>query len=371
MKYKLLTILLFHCFFSLAQSDKVTVTDVKPPKESKDRPEYEEYHLPKVTYSDKKIEEKINIFLQIEYLEHLPGVFKEHPYEKICYDPNDNQGTVSFEGWEKYKTPKNILSLKIEGEATGAYPEHFEQYRSFDLTTGNPIMMRDLLLDSKTKELAELLNQKVKTEIEDYLKEVRDSLKNPAILGEERERYGEQDTMYSDCLRDHNDSTMDSYEYYFTKDSVTFVLGRCSNHAMRAIDDLYDFYIPMAYTDLETYLNPYGKSIVYSKNTVVIPDGPEEKMFKGSIGKIPVTLIITERYYDSTSIYPMYWYDKHKIPIDLDGTYSSGHFTFKEKDNNNNLIATIEADWVDNRKIIGTWTNAKTGEVLKLALEAY
>jgi hypothetical protein len=371
MKYKLLSILLMYSFFSLAQSDKVIITDLKPSKESKDRPDYEEYHFPKVSCSDKKTEEKINIFLQIEYLEHLPGVFKKHPYEKICYDPNDNHGTVSFEGWEKYKTPKNILSLKIEGEATGAYPEHFEQYRSFDLTTGNPIIMRNLLLESKRMGLAELLNQKVKTQIDDYLKEVRDSLKSPTVIGEERERYGEQDTLYTNCLQDHEETTMDSYEYYFTKDSVTFVLGRCSNHAMRAIDDLYDFYIPMAYTDLGTYLNPYGKSILYSQNTIVTPDNPESKMFKGTIGKIPVTMILTEKDYDSVSIYPMYWYDKHRIPIDLNGTYYTGHLSLKERNSDYNIIANIEADWVDNHKIIGTWTDANTGKVLKLELETY
>ncbi|MGY0038387.1 hypothetical protein [Pedobacter sp. NJ-S-72] len=33
--------------------------------------------------------------------------------------------------------------------------------------------------------------------------------------------------------------------------------------------------------------------------------------------------------------------------------------------------ANIEADWIDHKKIFGTWTNYKTREVLKVELDLY
>jgi hypothetical protein len=371
MKYRLLLILFINSLLTLAQNN-VTASDVKPYNTSKDKPEYEGYHFPEITHSNKKITEKINTFLQIEYLEHPPGVYKKHPFEKICYDQNEYRPHTSFDAWEKFNTPKNILSLKIEGEGTGAYSEYFEQYRSFDLINGNPILLKNLLLQSKTAELNALLKQKVRTEIEDYLKEIRDSVASPKITAEDRERYGAQDTMYTYCLDDYRESTIDYYEYYFTKDSITFVLGRCSNHAMRALDDLYVFYLPMSYKDLDSYLSPYGKSLFLSKVTPTInPETPDGRMFKGTIGTIPVTFIIYEVIGNDGSFSAQYWYDRHKIPIDLSSFYQKGHFSFKEYGESDSPTAIIEADWVNNHKIIGTWKDTKTGRVLKLALEAY
>ena len=56
-------------------------------------PVSEEYTFPEIQTAPKtKIGEKINIFLQLHYLQHLPGVFKKTPFEKVTYDSPENQG---------------------------------------------------------------------------------------------------------------------------------------------------------------------------------------------------------------------------------------------------------------------------------------
>lgn len=375
-KIKLPVVLLFVSSIAFAQSDKAKLTDVLPYNTSKDRPEYEQYHFPELNYPEKKVAEKINTFLQVEYLEHVPGVFKKHPFEKVCYNPITENPNTSFDGWEKLGTPKNILSLKIEGEYNGAYPEHFDNWRNFDLRTGNPILLKDLFVKSKTKDLENILTKRVLKKIKDYLLEIKDSLANPKLVGEERERFAEQEEMYNSCLENGKVVSFEYVEYYFTKDSMVFVEGRCSNHAMHALDDLDAFYLPIAYKDLGDYFSAYGKSLFEGKTTTAIPSNiPDGKIYKGTVGNIPVTLIIYQQIGDDGSFTCHYWYDKHKIPIECSGTFLDGKFELTEHellvDGSEMNSADINAAWIDNRKIIGTWRSEKTGKVLKILLEPY
>src|SRR5690606_17075530 len=57
--------------------------------------------------------EKINAFLQVNELDHVPGVFKNHPFENVVFDSTDCCSYVDFQQWEHFKTPENILSLSI------------------------------------------------------------------------------------------------------------------------------------------------------------------------------------------------------------------------------------------------------------------
>jgi hypothetical protein len=48
----------------------------------------------------------------------------------------------------------------------------------------------------------------------------------------------------------------------FWKDKLTFVAGRCSNHAMRALDDLGSHVVEFSYKELEKYWSPYAKNLL-------------------------------------------------------------------------------------------------------------
>jgi hypothetical protein len=71
-----------------------------------------------------------------------------------------------------------------------------------------------------------------------------------------------------------------------------------------------------------------------------------------------------------------YWYDKIKIPIEWNGTFTNNHFSLIEYDKYDEekekwiIKAKIEADLINNN-IIGTWIDIKTNEIFKIELTEY
>ena len=366
MRYRLITLLLLCAHTVLSQTPNVIIKNIKPA--------YEENKFPEISYpANPKISEKINTALQLEYLEHLPGVFKKHPFENVCYVPDAGTNHMSFYEWKKLKSPKNVLSISIDGEATGAYPEGFTNYHNFDLETGEPVYLTSLFTKAGQAQLLKKLNQKVKKTIQDFLKENNVQTNDK----EEQERVSEQQSIYKECLGEVDGNSLKSYEFSPGRDSITFIRYRCSNHANRALDDLGEYYISYSYAQVKPYLSAYGKKALLNENGPRNTTSPKGKMFKGKIaGKYPITAIISDIYSDG-SLNMRYWYDKVKIPIELSGKFANGHFTLVENDYHSEEAqawiakANIEADWVDNKKIIGTWTNTKTNAVLKLELDTY
>lgn len=350
----------------VAQNAEVILEDLKPA--------HDENLFPSIKYSSNtKIEGKLNTFLQLENLEHLPGQFKKHPFEKVAYNEEGHNSSVFFYGYEKINTPKNILSLMLNGEATGAYSEGFEIYYNFDLRTGNKINLDEFLTENGLKEITDKLNLKTKNSIEEYLQSLDESA---ADEGEEFERIQAQIDMYTYCMADIEENSIDYYEYYFEKDCITFVRGRCSNHAMRAIDDLGRFTIKYGYNEIEEFLSLFGKGILNGAPEIIHQASPNGKFYKGTINnKYKITVLVSEVYSDN-SLSVKYWYDKYKNPIDWSGSISDNHFTLKEYDYYDEekqkwiLKARIEADLIDN-KIIGTWKNLETNEFFKLNLTEY
>lgn len=365
-KYRLTTILLLCANTLFSQTPHVIIKDIKPA--------YEDNKFPEVSCpANPKVSEKINTFLQLEYLEHVPGVFKKHPFENVCYVPDASRNHVSFYEWDRLKSPKSVLSISINGEATGAYPEGFTNYHNFDLETGEPIYLQSLLTKVGQAQLLKKLNQKVKKTIQDFLKENNVKTNDK----EEQERISEQQRIYKECLGEVDGNSLESYDFSPGRDSITFIRYRCSNHANRALDDLDKYYISYPYGQVKQYLSSYGKKVLLGEKASSGTSSPKGKIFKGKIaGKYPVTAIITDIYSDG-SLKMNYWYDKVKTPIELSGKFVNGHFTLVENDYHSEEAqawiakANIEADWVDNKKIIGTWTNAKTNAVLKLELDTY
>lgn len=338
-------------------------------------PATEDYIFPEVfSTPDTKIGEKINIFLHLHYLQHLPGIYKKNPFEKVTYDSTQNNNSYVFYGWTKEETPINILSLSLNSEFSGAYIEGYESHHNFDARNGNSILLSDILQTNQQLKLAQLINQKVKTEINLFLSETRKNLQitDSTKQRELFERYKEQIILYEDCLTDFTEYQLGDFNFYFTQNQLHILRGRCSSHVNRAIDDLYEFDIPLEYSSLKEYLSDYGKSLLYN---IPVNGGksntPIGKIFKGTIGKNAVTMVIPLINYD-TSLTVNYWYDKYKIPIECHGTLKNNHFYLMEQSTDDflRLIGIIEADW-NNGTIKGVWINNKNKKEYPIVLMTY
>jgi hypothetical protein len=338
--------------------DGISISDLKPVSE--------EYKFPVVHFAkNKTIEEKINTFLQLESLEHLPGVYKKSPFENVRPADGSISGTTSFYGWNRNKTIPEILSLALEGEYVGAYPEGFTIYFNFDTGTGNKISLKDLFTENGQGAIVRMLNENVSKTIKDHLDSLKNKPLSPPANDEDVEMRNDAIAMYEDCLETTMDYKLTDYSFLFDKNNIVFERGRCSNHAMRPLDELDRFSIPMSFTKVKKHLTPYGENLLNSSGKAMSTISPEGKLYKGFInGKYAIGAIISSINEDG-SLTMQYWYDKSKTPIEWNGTYSNQHFSMKEGD-----AAQIEADWKDN-KIIGTWTDLKKKQPLKLELIAY
>jgi hypothetical protein len=177
--------------------------------------------------------------------------------------------------------------------------------------------------------------------------------------------------IYESCM------AYDIYEYtsfYFRKNSIVLERDRCSNHASRALDEFEKEYTSYSYAfkDIKKYLSPYGAALVKGSNESVKNTSFRGKIYKGWIGKYPITALI-DYVYDDGSLAMFYWYDKHKIIIKWIGHVTNKHFVLKELDLDisSTINANIDAKW-DEGKIFGTWTSTKNGsQALELKLIEY
>jgi hypothetical protein len=340
------------CF---SQQKTVKITDLQP--------KTEDFNFPKISYPEKPVvENKINTFLQVDQLEYVPGS-EVSPSKLVSSGKTSYSNYVYFYSWEKLETPKNILSIAIDGEASGAYPEGFSIWKNFDLRTGNFINAKDLFQPDSVKTIENLIQKNVKKEVNDFLIQLK-SEKNPS------KEVLEQISMYEDCFTDF---TLEGIEYYFAKDKIRFIAGRCSNHAMRALDDLGSHVVEFRYKELEKHWSSYAKNLL-SGSEKIDKTCLDNKLYKGKIdGKYPITVLINQVYADG-SFSAKYWYDKNKKLIQWDGKLKDNHISIIENDyyseETNQWIfkALVEADLQGN-KIIGTWQDYKTKKYLKLELE--
>jgi hypothetical protein len=354
MKSKILFFLLIFGL-SFSQQKGLKITDLKPKTENA--------VFPLVSYTENPgVENKINTFLQVNQLEHIPGA-EGDPFKLVSTGKTSYSNYVYFYSWEKLETPKNILSIALDGEASGAYPEGFSIWKNFDLRTGNVINAKDLFQPNLIQTVESLIQKSVKKEVDDFLTELK-SDKNPS------EEVLDQIAMYEECFTGF---TLDGIEYYFAKDKIRFIAGRCSNHAMRALDELDSHVVEFPYQEMEKYWSSYAKNLL-SGSDKVDKTSLNNKLYKGKIdGKYPVTVLI-DQLYDDGSFSAHYWYDKNKKLIEWHGKIKGNHISMTESDYYSEearqwmLKAFVEADLQGNR-IIGTWQDYKTKKYLKLELE--
>lgn len=344
------------CF---SQQKNLKVNDLKPKSEN--------FNFPVISFSAKPlVERKINTFLQVNELEFIPGS-GNNPSQLALTATNSYKNFVYFYEWKKLETPKNILSLSIDGEATGAYPEGFSDWKNFDLRTGNYINLQDLFETTSIDSIQNIVNENVVNKIQNFLAELK-SHNDP----EDEEK--EQIRMYEECLEYAKGEKLEYTKFFFGKDKLTIVRERCSNHAMRALDDLGSYEIELPYTEIQQYLSDYGKNLLSKSDKFVRQNTVQNKLYKGKIDeKYPVTLLMKQVFEDG-SFSAFYWYDKNKKLIEWSGTLKNDHISITENDYHSEELkkwipkAYIEAE-VKGNKIVGTWQDYKTKKYLKLELQ--
>lgn len=318
-----------------------------------------EHRFPYFVAKDRSKEwvaDSINIYLHLSYLELLPNTYKRDPFEVINTDKVMPRLMVySFEVYQNSK----FISVDMMMEGCGAYCEEFSVHNTFLAQNGKFVSSKSLFSKRGLQQFDNLNHQNIQKTIKEFLKK------------DEVDR--EQTELYQECLkRDYKGKVDSDTEFSIYKNRLFIYSGRCSNHAMRALDDIGDFSNSYSFDEIKDYLSPIGKYLLDRDQKILKSIDMIEGVYRGEIAhKYPIKLFI-QSIYDDGSLSAFYWYEKYKKPLDLKGTYQHGEIKLYLKEHSEQEKRWIKVESFIGRlkdgKIKGVWKNIRNGEEFDLSL---
>ena len=312
--------------------------------------EYDDSKFPIIRSSENpQAAELINIVLHHYALEKVYEEEDENRFENVFPPEGEFHGADDF----SYNITANndrYFSVSITCAYTGAYTEYHTQYFNFDAKTGQPIQLSDMFGLSAMYDLADWVSSSIHEQIVSYMNNI--DLEDPEGYGQE------QYELYAECAEWYVEPQSLSEEYYFLTDSsITFVKGRCSNHMMAALDELWEFYEEYSLVELQSMMSDDGIALMFREqlnyNHVTVPVG---KVLKGKIaGKYPITMIVKHSYGDS--YYGVYWYDKVKQPIKLSGELDDAAYVHFTEEVNDKTTGKFDLQVMQGGTLDGEWKN--------------
>ena len=286
--------------------------------------------MPWIVASDKRVAAKINDRLFIGQFGVLaPKTTRKH---FTAEDGVVVEGLAS-QDFSISRNDDRVLTVAFENEGCGAYCEGYRVFYSFDVRTGDTLYAEDLFTEVG---LRSLQGQIHRARLSAYRK-LLVSLRNELKIAQKQRQANSQDLrndlqerieLNSRCAGEgiHTDRTpraadisigfgYDNLELAATEFHLT--RGRCSNHAMRALDDVGDFTLTLSYAALRPHLTDYGKTLLLKEGSAQPPVGIYGQILRGNIGGSEVTMLINKG--SDNSVAGHYFYNKYSKPIELSG----------------------------------------------------
>lgn len=244
-----ITILFMNC-----KSEDFTITNVK---ESNLRFPKATFEFP-ILNGTKNITDSVNKQL----IKSLFDIDVYSDYEKVFQNARSNKENriynLTFLNYEINTLNDLIYSITFYTEGCGAYCEEYEQSFNFNLENGNKINLDSIFtVIGKKKFLKEISNQKSK-KINSYISK----LKQEQVLENEQITVNQSIQLYRTCLKRLPLTTLEYLDFKIKKDSIFLISDKCSNHAMRALDDLGDYTFSFHKSYFNIFLNKYGKELL-------------------------------------------------------------------------------------------------------------
>jgi hypothetical protein len=200
--------------------------------------------FPRVAHANPSVADSINATLQQELLmnerlvDDTVAMFANTRYELT--DSSSNPGYTHMEFVESMNNER-VFSIFFQLEYTSAYPESYQQYFNFDLTTGRRLAVEDLFTEAGIKQISKRLIDERKKRIASWIKDMR--LENEA-----------EDSAWV------RQSFEEPHQFLLTTEGILFYKGYCFPHVARSYDTDLDVLIP--YQSLSRYLHEEGRKIL-------------------------------------------------------------------------------------------------------------
>ncbi|WP_293780888.1 hypothetical protein [uncultured Oxalicibacterium sp.] len=322
----------------------------------------DDIHMPYVGNGEDKASANINLLLHIDRLRALPP---NKPAATIKAGDADLAGLAS-QSFTVTRNDARILSLRFDAEGCGAYCEEFNVYYSFDKQNGRRLMAEDLFSSNGRKALARRLQQ-----------EKRQRYRQQIMLLETEYRAAKKQHVDQETLTDLKDrlalnrecllrntepvknlDTLEPYGWEFGAQQFTLQAARCSNHAMRALDDVGDISLSLPYAGWATSMTTYGRHVLLgTERTSQTPTSFAGQLLRGALGKQAIVMLLQQ--YRDGSISGVYFYERYRKPIELSGRLNNGSLHLHETDTNGDLTANLILNSTGNQ-LTGEWQGRQT-----------
>lgn len=258
------------------------------------------YRFPKLVGTGDAVK-RINTYLHTMELKTRPDSFKSSPFENIWPQEGEIWGVTRLDYHVDGYGP-GFLAVTIESDTGGAFTSTQSTSHLFDLASGQPIILEQLLSESGLQNLHAQLRQQRSQRITDFLsgetitngrdgRAVSLDSSNPEIAELQR-------STYEQCRQTRLGRSIDEERIHWGSQHMTMSIRGCMLPYMRDLDELGDFENSIAYTALENDLTPYGHCLLIKDgaNCKRPPDIRAGGVYQGSLnGSIPITLILSHK----------------------------------------------------------------------------
>ena len=247
-----------------------------------------------------------------------PGKTWTPPADKLPQGTNSLAFTVNF---LPAANPR-LLSLGFSGEGCGAYCEGYSSTELFDLRDGRKVTLGDLLTIDGFAAVARRVDAERRRAYQEEVRALRAALKATSKGRKKDDDDDDRLTLNVDCLK-QVDSQPTTPDYLVSdvfaldgRGGLVLTRGRCSNHAMRALDDVDEVKTAIPAADLKAWLTPYGLAVVRREGDAPPPAPFAGRELHGRLAGMAVTMRL-EPPRDGADTHGSYEYDKFHTPIAL------------------------------------------------------
>jgi len=266
-----------------------------------------------------------------------------------------DQDTVTGTAGQSFEVSRNdnrILTIDFDTEGCGAYCENYQTHYSFHVPTGRLLTSGDLLTQTGMEQLAKRMQKEKMLRYQGQITLLKKdlALERKKNAAKPRQEYIDdleaRIELNEGCLAElspgdspdqqysqYNASLIDQFHYldfHLTATGIEVTAGRCSNHAMRALDDVDDIAMPLTYADAKPYLSAYGRAILLGEGTAAPPSLVYDQLLRGKLGAGIAISMQLKKSADG-SVTGNYFYDKYRKAIRLSGRQTGNTLMVKEQ----------------------------------------
>ncbi|PWF55517.1 hypothetical protein [Massilia glaciei] len=326
-------------------------------------------NTPYVTLADRKVAAKINDHLFIA----LYNVMAPRNVGKTlgAADGVVIEGTVG----QDFKVARNdgrILAIALEGEGCGAYCESYRAFYHFDVKTGRMLDADDLFTEKGLAALQEKMRRERRAQYRKQLLSLRKELKavdkkRDAKSEEAKADLLERIALNSNCAGEGGgeegeeaQAPSGDHKFELGATAITLLAERCSNHAMRALDDVGEVRLALPYKALAPHLTSYGKTLLLGEGSAT-HGGVYGQLLRGKLGAGTAITMLIDKTPDN-EVVGMVFYDKYGKPINVTGKQKGSALVLSEVD----AEGVKKGEWrlvLSGERLKGRWIGSKAYDV--------